>query len=107
MRECDGFDVFLDAGGNVALVAPGVQGLQVGRDGEEEIVDLGQAGVIFFRDRCGERSGEGADAGTWVLGGLSLRWWGVEEGDRREGYRCSEKILRKHKQSPLLLILLS
>lgn len=35
MLEGDGFHVFLDAAGDLALVAPGVDSLEVGDDGVE------------------------------------------------------------------------
>lgn len=50
MVEGDGFEVFLDSAGDVALVAVGVEGARgdVGEDGGEEGVDLGGAlGDVF------------------------------------------------------------
>lgn len=55
MREGDGFDVFLKAWGDLALVVPRVGAMEVGGDGEEKVRDLGEAGGVFFEDGWGKR----------------------------------------------------
>lgn len=55
MREGDGFDVFLEGGGNLALVAPCVGTLKVRGDGVEKVGDLGETRGVFFEDRWGKR----------------------------------------------------
>ena len=55
MREGDGFDVFLECGGNLALVAPCVGTLQVAGDGVEKVGDLREAGRVFFEYGWGKR----------------------------------------------------
>lgn len=42
--ERDGFDVFLDAARDLVLVAPGVEMLQVWRDGGEQVGNFGLVG---------------------------------------------------------------
>lgn len=59
-RQC--FDEFLDAGADVALVAPGVYGGEVGGERGEEGVDLGEAGGCFFGDGGGEGGFYGANS---------------------------------------------
>lgn len=48
MRERDCFNVFLDAAGDVALVAPGICVLKIGCDGGEETFNLLLTGLVLF-----------------------------------------------------------
>lgn len=60
--EGEGFDELLDAAADVALVAPGVDALDVGEDGGEELVDLVEAGLVFGGDLGWEGLVQCADA---------------------------------------------
>ena len=72
MFEGDGFDVLLDAGRDLRLVAPCIEGEQVGGDGGEEVGDFGLVGGCFFGDGGGEGRLEVADAEGVLF------QWGVE-----------------------------
>lgn len=63
--EGDSFYVFLDAGGDLSLVAPGVYALEIWDYGGEEVGYLGLTGVALFCDGGGERGAEGADSVEW------------------------------------------
>ena len=60
--EGNSFYVFLDATGDLSLVAPGVYALEVWDYGGEEIGYLGLAGVVLFCDGGGDGGVEGADS---------------------------------------------
>ena len=55
MLEGECLDVFLNAPGELVLVAPGIEARDVGEYGLEEVVDLGEAVGVFFRDGLGDR----------------------------------------------------
>lgn len=55
MVERDRFDEFLNAGADLALIAPRVDARDIGDDGGEEVVDLVEAGLVFFGDVWRER----------------------------------------------------
>lgn len=80
--EGEGFDELLYAPADVALVAPGVDALQVWEDGGEELVDLVEAGLVFGGDFGWEGLIEGADAlegeDSVTTGGVSLLLRAVE-----------------------------
>ena len=60
-----GFDVFLDAGGYLTLVAPSVHVREVGDQGGEEGVDGGVVGICGFCDGRGEWRSEGTGTAGW------------------------------------------
>lgn len=62
MLEGDSFYVFLDAGGDLSLVTPGVYALEIWDYGGEEVGYLGLAGIVLFCDGGGEWGAEGADS---------------------------------------------
>lgn len=71
MLERERFDVFLDAGGDLAGVAVEIRSDEVGRDGGEESGYLIVAGGDVFVDGRGEGLGECADADCSVRYGRS------------------------------------
>ena len=62
MLEGDSFYVFLDAGGDLSLVTPGIYALEVWDYRGEEVGYLGLAGVVLFCDGGGNGLVEGADS---------------------------------------------
>ncbi len=70
VQEGDGFHVLLDAGRDLRLVAPGVEVVQVGGDGGEEVGDLGLVGGDFFGDGGGDGRVEVADSRRMGCEGL-------------------------------------
>lgn len=60
--ERERFDELLDAAADIPLVAPGVYALHVVSDGDEELGDLVEAGLVFRGDFVREWVVDCADA---------------------------------------------
>lgn len=82
MVEGQSLDKLLYTGANLALVAPGVYGGEVGDEGVEEGEDLVEARSRFFGDGRGERGLYGA--GSFYVS-IVVSVWGYLVVGRRSG----------------------